>query len=73
MTPVENFVDACMLDSEAQRRFAGAAIAQFLVMREGLKGRMEDGILDEIAATLTAAIIAARPESLASPTASEKF
>lgn len=76
MLPIECLPPGCSSDTENRRRLAAAAIAQFIVMREGLKGRIEDGGLDATAATLTAAVIASTwraPEkncSESAPTAS---
>ena len=60
MTAVKSYIDQNLTDCETQRKLAGAAIAQFLVMRDGLKHRMEDGQLDATAATLTAAVLTAQ-------------
>lgn len=65
MKPIEAYVENSVFDNENRRLLAGAAIAQFLVMREGLKGRMEDGGLDATAATLTAAVIASTTSTAA--------
>jgi len=58
MKPIETYLHECMSEHDMTRRRAAAAIAQFLAMREGLKGRLEDGRLDDTAAQLTAAVIA---------------
>ena len=64
MTPVRGYGDRSVCASDEQRQLAGAAIAQFMAIRDGLKGRMEDGGLDDTAATLTAAVLIAQGHAL---------
>lgn len=40
----------------SQIKSAGTIVAQFLLVREGLRGRVDDANVDAIAATLTAGI-----------------
>lgn len=63
MKSTEYYLKRSIADSENCRMLAGAAIAQFLAMREGLKGRIIDGGLDATAASLTAAVISAHHEA----------
>lgn len=58
MHPIDIYINQCLSDSEDRSRLAGAAIAQFIIMRDGLRGRIEDDGLDSTAARLTAAVIA---------------
>jgi hypothetical protein len=67
MTTVNDCVEGAQDDKEVMRKntqIAGAAIAQFLVMRDGLRGRVPDAELDATAATLTAAVYSNKPTAL---------
>jgi hypothetical protein len=60
MTNVKAYIDNVMDDPVDQIKFAkyaGGAIAQFLVIRQGLEDRVDDSALDVTAATLTAAVV----------------
>jgi hypothetical protein len=60
MTNVKAYIDNVMDDPVDQiklAKYAGGAIAQFLVIRQGLEDRVDDSALDVTAATLTAAVV----------------
>lgn len=66
MTTVHNYLDhyrAIDTDENTRAQLAAEAIAQFLVMREGLTRKagsdMSNATINDAAATLTAAVIAA--------------
>lgn len=75
MRSTEYYVKRAIADSENCRMLAGAAIAQFLAMREGLKGRIVDGGLDAIAASLTVAVILSKSvaENINEPCSSTEY
>jgi|GEM_PF-3809379 len=59
VTSVKEYVEGT-IESESLRRpqtqSAGTIIAQFLLVREGLQGRVPEAELNSVAATLTAGI-----------------